>query len=395
MRGSLATLLALGLLLAGVAPAGAQTIWAVGDAAWPGSPADEAIADRMQAEGIDGLLYLGDVYDSGTAAEYARNYNSALGRFKNFTAPTPGNHEWANRSQGYDRYWGPGVRQPGGGGHWYSFNVGGWHFISLNTMEPFRANSAQMAWLRNDLARYRGTCTVAFTHHPRYSAGPQWNSLGLEAMYAELSRRSVAFLSGHVHNYQRHFPNRGLTQFIVGTGGAPFGNADDFDPRVAAATETRFGALRMRLGLGELTYDFVPTSGPPIDKGRLECDTHVPAPARIKVTRPRNRATYRGLRTFTGRLRNTRRVRLSLVQRVGRRCQAYDFEDDKLRRASCRTRRSYPVELKKPTRFGLKTEEKLPDARYRLTVIARAVDRTLTRKVTRFRVEPAKKRRRR
>ncbi len=139
-----------------IAPAawGAPRVWAVGDGGVAG-PADDRLAARVAREGIDRLLYLGDVYETGTATDYAENYAPSWGRFKGITSPTPGNHEWDNRAEGYDRYWGS-LAPRNRGGHYYSFNIGGWHFVSLNSHEHSGPGSAQAAWLRRDLKRIPG-----------------------------------------------------------------------------------------------------------------------------------------------------------------------------------------------------------------------------------------------
>jgi hypothetical protein len=54
---------------------------------------------------VDRLLYLGDVYESGTAAEFESNYRPLYGRFDSIAAPTIGNHEWPNVATGYVPYW--------------------------------------------------------------------------------------------------------------------------------------------------------------------------------------------------------------------------------------------------------------------------------------------------
>ena len=51
------------------------------------------------------MLYLGDVYDSGTAGGVREQLPPAYGRFDKITAPTPGNHDWPNHDEGYDPYW--------------------------------------------------------------------------------------------------------------------------------------------------------------------------------------------------------------------------------------------------------------------------------------------------
>jgi len=195
----LAVLLAMAVATGLPATAGADGVWAVGDGAVAGTE-DDALAARVQAAGVDRLLYLGDVYERGTASDYRQNYDPSWGRFKAIISPTPGNHEWGNRAVGYDPYWGA-LAPRTGDGHWYSFNHAGWHFVSLNSEEDTSSASAQVAWLRADLARYPGTCTVAFWHRPRYSGragGPRGDC-------GERPRpRLPAFLPG-----ERHHPARG------------------------------------------------------------------------------------------------------------------------------------------------------------------------------------------
>ena len=79
----------------------------------------------------DRLLYLGDVYDEGTREEFESNYKPAYGRFDSIAAPTPGNHEWHNRTEGYDPYWKAAGLVTNR--HYYSFKTAGWEIISLNS----------------------------------------------------------------------------------------------------------------------------------------------------------------------------------------------------------------------------------------------------------------------
>jgi hypothetical protein len=273
----------------------ATTVWAVGDGGVPGGE-DDAVAARIEQEGLDHLLYLGDVYETGTREEFAKNYGSSFGRFKSITSPTPGNHEWGNRAEGYDPYWGPRVRQPGGGHH-YSFELGRWHAVSLNSEDPDSIPS-QRAWLRADLARYAGTCTLAFWHRPRYNAGEHGEAPELEPLYELLEGRAVIVLTGHDHNYQRFRPWRGISHFIVGTGGRQRYDVNGSDPRLAASSDSAFGALRLELEPSNARFEFVRTDGRRLDSGSVACRKHGP---RLRITRPRSGVTYRrGLRTLTG-----------------------------------------------------------------------------------------------
>ena len=258
--------------------AGAATIWAVGDGG-DALPNDDALSSRIQTLGaFDKLLYLGDVYETGTAEEYANYYEPSFGRFKAITAPTPGNHEWGNRAVGYDAYWGSQGMQPGGA-HYYSFDVAGWHIVSLNSQEDTSSTSPQVAWLRQDLARYPGTCTIAYWHRPRYTATANFSGdYKLEPLWAALENRAVANFVGHHHNYARMKPNRGITQFTAGAGGHLFHPIDPADARLDAYQDTKYGALRADLSYGRMDYQYVLTDGTVSDRGSLACTPHTAEP---------------------------------------------------------------------------------------------------------------------
>jgi 3',5'-cyclic AMP phosphodiesterase CpdA len=124
------------------------TVWAIGDGA-DGGPAAAAVARLIKRSKVDRMLYLGDVYEDGTAAEFARNYDPLYGTLGKRTAPTPGNHDWPNHAEGYDPYW---KRKQGGKvQHYYSFEAGGWRLISLNSEMAHDSGSAQVRWLGSKL----------------------------------------------------------------------------------------------------------------------------------------------------------------------------------------------------------------------------------------------------
>ena len=356
MRARMLAIFGAALAIAAAAPASAMaaTVWAVGDGAIASSMEDDRLGDFIASKRplnqLDRFLYLGDVYETGTFAEFG-NYDDAFGAFKDISSPTPGDNDWLSVADGYDRYWGAlAPRQPGGG-HYYSFDVGGWHVVSLNSNQSTSAGSTQLSWLRGDLAKAanNGTCTIAMIHEPPNVTGAVW---------AALEGHAVAVLSGHVHNYQRHAPQRGITQFIVGTGGR--------------SSTTATGALRMSLTPGIGRFDFLATNGStPRDSSTLNCRAHGSKPppstpttsgttapvastsaapgfatplattastatARISLRRPSGVTRRRGF-TVVGRSQGARgAIRLSLVRRVGRRCQAFDGR--RFRRSSCRAR---------------------------------------------------------
>ena len=119
-------------------------------------------SDLILALNPDAVLALGDIqYGSGRRA-YALSYNPTWGRFKGITWPAPGNHDFY-RSAGADyfEYFGPAVGEFHNA--YYSFDVGAWHLVSLNsnydhcdeiTGVDCGDAAVQLRWLRQDLAAH-------------------------------------------------------------------------------------------------------------------------------------------------------------------------------------------------------------------------------------------------
>ena len=102
---------------------------AVGDGAG-GLPGATAVGNLVTGMNPNMLLYLGDVYNSGTYGEFFNYYGPTLGSLYDKTNPVPGNHESAGGFQGYLDYWNTNK-------HYYSFDSGGWHFIALDSTSQF------------------------------------------------------------------------------------------------------------------------------------------------------------------------------------------------------------------------------------------------------------------
>lgn len=278
---ALPLLAALALSLAGPGAALASTtIWAVGDGAAAGDT-DDRVGQMIGAQSFDDFLYLGDVYDTGTAADFATKYESAYGDYKAKTRPTPGNHEWGNRLTGYDPYWGPAYSSP----HYYSFDSGSWHVISLNSEEPSGMGSAQRNWLQADIAQHPGTCTLAFWHRPRYAATSRTtegfqlgNTPSTSGLWDSLEQHASIVLAGHSHNYQRLMPIDEITTFVVGTGGEGDEHHTFVDPAPADSPEaaylndTDFGALELTLAHRQADFRFVDLAGTTRDSGTITCE---------------------------------------------------------------------------------------------------------------------------
>ncbi|MEV4617680.1 hypothetical protein AB0J74_03055 [Asanoa sp. NPDC049573] len=94
----------------------------------------------------------------------------AWGAFKSRTRPAPGNHDYnTSGASGYYGYFGSQAGPSGQG--YYSYNIGNWHIVSLNSNISMTATAAQVTWLRNDLAANARPCTLAYWHHPLFTSG--------------------------------------------------------------------------------------------------------------------------------------------------------------------------------------------------------------------------------
>jgi hypothetical protein len=247
-----------------------SVVWAVGDAA-DGGAEESAVASMVASRRIDRFLYLGDVYETGTAAEFAANYRPDLGRFDRIAAPTIGNHEWPNVATGYVPYWTRARGEPPP--LWYAFAASGWQLISLNSNEPNASSPEQLRWLRRTIERTPryGNCRIAFMHHPIFSAGLHGDTPSLKPILAELEGHATIALSGHDHDMQRLHPSGGITQLVDGAGGREEYPVNGDDPRLAFFDDTQHGGLRMRLRPGRAQLSFISASGSQLDRSAVGC----------------------------------------------------------------------------------------------------------------------------
>jgi hypothetical protein len=231
-------------------------------------------------------------------------YHPTWGRVKSISHPVIGNHEGSGTGY-YDYFNGVGVADgPAGprGKGWYSFDVGTWHLVALNSncdAVDCTAGSEQEEWLRADLAAHRTSCTLAFWHHPRYSSGHDDNNTFVQPLWEALDDAGAEIvLSGHSHDYERVAPvdpdgtvdqAEGIRQFVVGTGGAFFtGGLGSRIPQSEAAQNTTFGVLFLTLHPTSYDWRFVPEAGETFtDSGSTACHGLVaPPPPPPDVTPP-------------------------------------------------------------------------------------------------------------
>jgi hypothetical protein len=239
-------------------------------------------SDLLVNAGLAAVLPLGDIqYECGGYSAFLAAYDPTWGRVKAITRPAIGNHEvhtsggsgCAAGAAGYFRYFGAAAGDPSKG--YYSFDVGAWHLIALNSncsIVSCSSSSAQAQWLRQDLAAHPTRCTLAYWHHPRFTSGtnsPGSNSIKplFQVLY---DYGTDVVLVGHDHHYERFAPQspsgsrdvaRGIREFLVGTGGRGFHPVNTILPNSEVRNNVTFGVLKMALRPAGYDWQFVPEAG--------------------------------------------------------------------------------------------------------------------------------------
>jgi hypothetical protein len=232
-------------------------------------------------DGIEGTVFvLGDnAYPSGTTQNYRDCYDTSWGRFRSRTRPIAGNHEYDSSPMGapYFEYFGIAAGTPGSG--FYSYELGNWHVVALNSNVPVSRNSTQGAWLKADLAANAARCTIAYWHFPLFSSSKHGNIEQVRDLWRILYEDGAdVVLGAHDHVYERFAPQdpdgaadpvRGIREFVVGTGGAPPYPFVDVKPNSEVRLSTT-GVLRLALKAGGYDWNFIAVSSPG-DSGSGSC----------------------------------------------------------------------------------------------------------------------------
>lgn len=250
-----------------------------GDIGWCGSPGPALTARLL--DNIRGTIFTtGDnAYMSGTTAQFAECYEPTWGRHKMRTRPSPGNHDYETPgASAYFAYFGA-TAGPAGLGY-YSYDLGAWHIISLNSSIGARAGSAQATWLRADLEANRARCAAAYWHDPLFSSGPNGNQPQMRDVWRVLYEFGVDIvLAGDDHLYERFAPQdadggfdpqRGIRQFVIGTGGAPLYAFESPRPNSEVRAST-WGVLKLTLRSDEYLWEFISAANAAGDSGTARC----------------------------------------------------------------------------------------------------------------------------
>jgi hypothetical protein len=243
------------------------TLWAVGDGADGGSVAKQ-VARRIARARPERFLYLGDVYESGSAADFRDHYATVYGGLARITAPTPGNHDWPARAEGYQPYW-KAIHSTAPS--WYQLRIAGWRILSLNSEAPHDPGSAQVKWLERTLDHGSGNCVLAFWHRPLQSAGLHGDAPDVAPLWRPLRSRARIVLNGHDHDMERLRPRDGIVEYVAGAGGHGLYPIDSSDRRLVFADDQHYGALRIALSRRAAVLSFVAVDGTVLDRSKVTC----------------------------------------------------------------------------------------------------------------------------
>ncbi len=239
----------------------------IADCNTPGAAVTATLLDH-----IEGIVFTaGDnVYPDGAVEEFRTCYGPTWGRHRTRTRPAPGNHDYhAADARPYYAYFGESAGEPGRG--YYSYDLGGWHIVALNSNLGADAEVAQEQWLREDLAAHQVRCTLAYWHHPLFSSGGHGNDPRLRPLWRVLAEFGAdVVLNGHDHDYERFAPQtpdgqldaaRGIREFVVGTGGARLGDFGVVRANSELRDNSTWGVLRVTLHAASYDWEFVPVAG--------------------------------------------------------------------------------------------------------------------------------------
>jgi hypothetical protein len=242
------------------------------------------------------VITLGDEqYNSGKLTDFLTSYDPTWGRFKGITHPSIGNHEFGQTgASGYFNYFGDSATplEPGCRSNckaWYSYTVGNWRIITLNTEcttnnNNCAAGSEQDLWLQGELASANaaGQCKLVTSHHPKWSSS-SFAATDIDQLVQDMyAGHTDIYLTGHMHGYERFAPQdpaghldtaNGITEIISGAGGAFFTGFLAIQPNSVVHNNDTYGVLKLVLHPHSADYHFVrdPSSGLFSDSGTITC----------------------------------------------------------------------------------------------------------------------------
>jgi hypothetical protein len=246
--------------------AGEEVLLAVGDIGFCEHQADDRVAEL--AAGLPGTIaMLGDnVYPQATAQVLRDCLQPAWGPMRDRIRPILGNHEYVGGSaDAHFAFFGDAAGEPGKG--WYSYSLGDWHVVALNsnlclTDAGCGPGTDQYDWLEEDVREADvadASCLLAYWHHPLLSSGRHGGVPEVRPLWSLVADAGVdVTLHGHDHTYERLSVD-GVESFVVGTGGRSLYLWErDPLPETRARHDQNYGLLYLVLGDGTFSWEFLP-----------------------------------------------------------------------------------------------------------------------------------------
>ncbi|QUQ62998.1 galactose-binding domain-containing protein [Kutzneria sp. CA-103260] len=266
---------------------GAFVLAAAGDIAEQCTASDSNCVHVKTAKLVDqmrpaALITMGDnQYDDAHLSDYRNYYDKTWGKFRSITHPVPGNHDTYDEPKynGYDTYFGS-VAKPNGQ-RYYSWDMGNWHFIALDStaymthddFAPDDSGADQIAWLKQDLAKNTKGCVAAYYHHPRWSSGDHGdNKDSVQLWNIMVDNKVDLVLNGHDHDYERFVPQNasgkadaaGPVEIVGGSGGANLYDLSAKHPTTAKLLKT-YGVLKLSMTDSTFQTQLIGVDGKTLD----------------------------------------------------------------------------------------------------------------------------------
>ena len=249
-----------------------------GDIGMCGSAGTAATAQLV--ESLSGTLLLaGDIaYPVGSALDLQQCFDPAWGRLRGRWYASPGNHDYLTpHASAFFDYFG----EAAGAGRtgYYALSLGDWQVLMLNSNVPAQRHSEQWEWVRRELDLQRRPCTLAVWHHPLFTSGQNGPNASMRDMFSLLEAGGAdVIVNGHDHLYERFAKqtadgrpdDRGIRQFIAGTGGATLYRFVTTAPN-SESRIVQFGVLHLALRPTSYRWEFVAAEGGLADSGTDLC----------------------------------------------------------------------------------------------------------------------------
>lgn len=231
-----------------------------------------SLAKRMEKMGCSLVLHTGDFVNEGHRLDEWRKFFEVVGDLiaEVPVMPAIGNHE-DNHELYFNLFHLPRAADPASE-QWYSFDLGGVHFVSLSTETEWGVGSEQHRWLVSDLESAGGESDWIFVylHRPLFSSGKHGSDYEIRnAFHPVFKARGVtAVFAGHDHLYERSMVD-GITYITSAGGGAyPYKPGQHINPYSVLAVET-FHFTSVTVGKRGVTIETIGLDGNLVDRARI------------------------------------------------------------------------------------------------------------------------------